>query len=128
MIRGSTRAAIVVAVLAAPAVALGHAALIGSKPSRGARLTAPPPRVELEFTERLEPAYSTASVVNAAGERVDAFDAAVAGDGRRLAVTLPPLGPGTYTVRYRVLSVDGHVTEGAVAFTLVGTRRGVSAR
>jgi hypothetical protein len=30
---------------------------------------------------------------------------------RSLSVGIPPLAPGTYTVRYRVLSVDGHVVE-----------------
>jgi methionine-rich copper-binding protein CopC len=31
-------------------------------------------------------------------------------------VTLPPLAPGTYTVIWRVLSVDSHITEGRFTF------------
>jgi methionine-rich copper-binding protein CopC len=36
---------------------------------------------------------------------------------------LPPISPGTYTVRYRVLSVDGHVVEAAFSFTVKGGAR-----
>jgi methionine-rich copper-binding protein CopC len=37
------------------------------------------------------------------------------------ALVSSPLAPGRYTVRYRVLSVDGHLVEAAFPFT-VGTR------
>jgi hypothetical protein len=33
-----------------------------------------------------------------------------------LQVPLKPLGPGTYRVKWRVLSVDTHVTEGDFTF------------
>ena len=33
-------------------------------------------------------------------------------------VSAPPLAPGRYTVHWRVLSVDTHVTEGTFAFTV----------
>jgi hypothetical protein len=39
-------------------------------------------------------------------------------DAKRLSVTLPPLPPGAYTVRYRVLSVDGHVVDSSFSFTI----------
>ena len=73
----------------------------------------------LWFNERLEPAYSSASVWSAAGTQVDRKDARVeADDPKRLSVTLAPLSPGAYTVRYRVLSVDGHIVEASFAFTV----------
>ena len=40
------------------------------------------------------------------------------------AVALPPLPSGAYAVRYRVLSVDGHVLEGAYSFTVAGGANG----
>ena len=45
-----------------------------------------------------------------------ATEAASAAD--RLVVPLQPLTPGVYIVRYRVLAADGHVTEGALRFTV----------
>jgi methionine-rich copper-binding protein CopC len=98
---------------------LAHASLVKASPARRGTLSQPPSRVELTFSERLEPAYASVSVWDAAGRQVDLSDAAVAReDTRRLAVSLPPLGAGTYTVRFRVLSVDGHVVESSFPFTV----------
>ena len=113
-------AAVAVAlVLAWAAAASAHAVLVRSSPPSRATLQRPPDRVSLWFSERLEPAYSAASVWDAAGGQVDRRDPAVdPADPRRLSVSLAALGPGAYTVRYRVLSVDGHVVEGRFAFTV----------
>lgn len=106
-----------------PGVALSHAVLVKSVPAQRAVLAEPPPRVELWFNERLEPAYSKASVTNEAGVQVDLRDVAVsADDPRQLSLSLPTLTPGRYTVRFRVLSVDGHVVESTVTFTVKDRR------
>lgn len=102
-----------------PALAEPHAFLVKSSPARRAVLSHPPARVDLWFNERLEPAYSSVSVTNAAGARVDLRDVTVGPDDpRRLSVSLPPLGPGRYVVGFRVLSVDGHVVEASFPFTV----------
>ena len=106
-----------------PAAALAHAVLVRSVPAQRTALVEPPPRIELWFNERLEPAYSKASVTNEAGAQVDRRDVKVsAEDPRRLSLSLPPLGPGRYTVSFRVLSVDGHVVESRVTFTVKDRR------
>lgn len=106
-----------------PASALSHAVLVKAVPAQRAALTEPPSRVELWFNERLEPAYSRASVTNEAGAQIDLRDATVAKDDpKRLSLSLPPLGPGRYTVRFRVLSVDGHVVESNLTFTVKSPR------
>jgi methionine-rich copper-binding protein CopC len=106
-----------------PALALAHAVLVKSVPAQRAALAEPPPRIELWFNERLEPAYSKASVTNEAGTQVDLRDVAVsAQDPRRLSLSLPALAPGRYTVSFRVLSVDGHVVESKLSFTVKDRR------
>ena len=76
------------------------------------------------FSERLEPAYAAASVWNEAGEQVDGGDASVdQNDPTLLSVSTPSLGPGRYTVRFRVLSVDGHIVESSYTFTLRSAAR-----
>jgi methionine-rich copper-binding protein CopC len=111
------------ALLLRPAAALGHAVLVKSVPAQRAALVEPPPRVELWFNERLEPAYSRASVTDEAGAQVDLRDVVVSReDAKRLSVSLPPLGPGRYTVKFRVLSVDGHVVESSLMFTVRSPR------
>jgi len=100
-----------------------HAVLVRSAPAHRAVLAQPPERVQLWFNERLEPAYSRASVWDGGGRQVDAADGVVdASEPTRLTVELPPLAPGTYTVRFRVLSVDGHVVESQFPFTVRAAR------
>jgi methionine-rich copper-binding protein CopC len=43
-------------------------------------------------------------------------------DPRRLSVTLRTHEPGFYTVKYRVLSIDGHVVDSRITFTVKGQR------
>ena len=106
-----------------PGAVLSHAVLVKAVPAQRAALAEAPPRVELWFNERLEPAYSRASVSDEAGAQVDLRDVAVAAeDPRRISVSLPPLAPGRYTVRFRVLSVDGHVVESRFTFTVKDRR------
>ena len=90
-----------------------------SSPARRATLTTAPDRVQLWFNEAIEPKFSSVSVWDAAGQRVDLGDARVEPeDPKRLTVGLKPLGRGAYRVRFRVLSVDGHVVESEFPFTL----------
>jgi hypothetical protein len=102
-----------------PAPAWSHAYLVRSTPAARAVVGRAPERVQLWFNERLEPADSRVSVWSGAGERVDAGDVQVApNEPTRLSVSLPPLPAGAYVVRYRVLSVDGHVVEAQFGFTV----------
>jgi len=104
---------------AAPAV-LAHAFLDHATPAVGSSVHGAPAQVKLWFTQRLEPAFSTAQVLEASGKRVDKSDAHVdAGDPTLLVVSVPPLAAGKYRVTWRVLSVDTHVTEGDFDFDVV---------
>ncbi len=105
--------------IAAPTRAEAHAVLVKSAPPARAVLRHPPGRVDLWFNERLEPAFSSGSVWSESGARVDRQDAVGGSDDpKRLSITLGVIVPGTYTVRFRVLSVDGHVVEGSFPFTV----------
>ena len=110
---------VLILVTALPLNASAHAALVKSSPARGTTLLQHPQRVELVFSERLEPAYSTVEVVDAANQPVDLRDGSLSpADSRWLTVSLPPLTAGKYTVRFRVLSVDGHVVQSEFPFTI----------
>ena len=98
-------------------VALGHSGLQRAEPPVESTLRRPPTEVKLYFSERLEPAYSTVRVEDDQGARVNRDDSRVDRSNPRLMqVTLPPLARGTYTVIWRVLSVDWHITEGRFTF------------
>ena len=54
-----------------------------------------------------------------AGKAVDQGDLKVAADDpKQLSVGLNPITAGTYQVKFRVLSVDGHVVENHFPFTV----------
>jgi len=100
-------------------VALGHSGLKRTEPPVESTLNRAPSEVKLYFTERLEPAYSTVRVEGDDGVRVDRQDSHVDHDNALLLrATLQPLTHGTYTVIWRVLSVDSHVTEGRFTFRI----------
>jgi methionine-rich copper-binding protein CopC len=100
-------------------VALAHAMLEHAEPRVGSTVHEAPRSVRLAFSERLEPAFSRIGVEDTSGRKVDAGDGHVdAADASVLAVSLPALAPGIYRVRWRVVSVDTHVTEGDFTFTI----------
>jgi copper resistance protein C len=94
--------------------ASAHAFLDHAEPRVGNKVASPPHEVTLWFTQKLEPAFSTITVTDAAGQRVDAGKARVSGD--TMAVSLRQIGAGTYRVNWRVLSVDAHTTNGNFSF------------
>ena len=95
----------------------GHAFLERAEPRVGSTVRTAPNQVRVWFTENLEPAFSTLEVWNQDGKRVDAGTAEVSpASPTMLQVSLKTLGPGTYRVKWRVLSVDTHVTEGNFTF------------
>jgi methionine-rich copper-binding protein CopC len=99
--------------------AYAHAFLDTADPAVGATLNAAPTVVTLTFSEGLEPHFSSITVVDAGGQRVDLNDFhAVADDPKRIAVGLKPLVPGSYKVVWRATSVDSHKTNGSYSFKL----------
>src|SRR5262249_16437610 len=90
-----------------------------SVPGVGSTLRAAPAQVQITFTEDLEAAFSTLRVEDAQGTQVDRKDTGVGPNPKLMHTSLPPqLPPGAYQVIWRVLSVDGHVTEGKYKFTI----------
>jgi hypothetical protein len=94
--------------------ATAHAFLDHAEPRVGNKVAAPPREVTLWFTQKLEPAFSTITVTNAAGQRVDTGKPRVS--GTQMSVSLRAGGTGTYHVNWHVLSVDTHTTEGNFTF------------
>ena len=98
-------------------VASAHAFLDHADPAVGSTQETSPKEVKLWFTQQLEPAFSTLHVVDGAGKAVDRGDGRVdSHDAMLLRISLKDVSAGTYRVIWRVLSVDGHSTEGDFTF------------
>jgi len=93
-----------------------HALLDHADPRVGNTVTKPR-IVSLWFTQNLESSFSTIEVLDANGARVNAGNAVVDSNDRKLLrVPVKALPAGTYTVKWHVLSVDTHTTEGNFIF------------
>jgi methionine-rich copper-binding protein CopC len=112
-------AAFVAAPLLIPLLASAHAFLQHASPPVGSEIPVSPPAVIITYTQGVEPDFSTIEVDNAQGARVDRGDLhLVGGDQTKLAVSLPKLPPGRYTVMWHATSVDTHKTEGRFNFSV----------
>jgi methionine-rich copper-binding protein CopC len=104
------------ALLHGSAPAYAHAHLERASPPAGAILRAPPSEVSLWFSQKLEPAFSSAQVHDSYGVRVDQGARIDEANPTLIHVPLKLLVPGAYSVHWRVLSVDSHTTEGDFTF------------
>ncbi len=112
---GSTLVGIIPLLLAvATGEASAHAFLDRAEPRVGNKVATAPREVMLWFTQKLEPAFSTITVTNSTGQRVDTGKTRVTGS--QMSVSLRPGGAGTYRVTWRVLSADTHTTDGNFSF------------
>jgi copper resistance protein C len=111
-------AAIALAVLLiAPAAVRAHAFLDHADPAVGSTVPTPPTVMHLWFTQEVEPAFSSVTVTDKSGASVNDGTAAIdPSNPSELDVKLKGLGAGTYTVKWHVLSVDTHTTEGDFTF------------
>jgi len=107
-----------------PSRVAAHAIVLESVPARDAVLDRAPARVVLRFNSKIEKRLSRVTLTAGRGTAVPL---AVANEGPdsderpdRLIVPLDPLPAGAYVVRYKVLSADGHITEGSLRFTVTG--------
>jgi methionine-rich copper-binding protein CopC len=99
--------------------AWAHAFLSQVVPAVGGIVQAAPREVRLTFTEGIEAAFSRIELATAAGQPVGTGPATVdPRDNTQLVLALPPLPPGRYRVRWRVVSVDTHPTEGDYTFEI----------
>lgn len=99
--------------------AAAHARLTKSVPAAGAELSTAPASLVLSFSEAPERSFCTVTVADDTGAVREIRDFL---GGEAPEVLIAPLKwtlrPGLQRVRYRVLSVDGHVVEGGFDFRL----------
>jgi methionine-rich copper-binding protein CopC len=94
--------------------AQAHAFLDHASPLVGSTVPAAPHELTLWFTQNLEAAFSTVEVFDSNGGRVDQGKRSISGN--TMHVGLKALVAGTYRVRWHVLSVDTHTTQGSFTF------------
>ena len=107
--------------------AQAHADLLSSDPAGGSTLATAPTELRLTYSEAPDPTLSAVALLNSGASPVATGTPQVDGRTTLVVPITDPLADGTYTVTWRVVSVDdGHVTAGAFAFG-VGTPPGAPA-
>tara|TARA_B100000686_G_C16694877_1_gene919887 strand:+ start:195 stop:599 length:405 start_codon:yes stop_codon:yes gene_type:complete len=96
-----------------------HAQLIKAEPARRAALDSAPEQIRLWFNEEIEGAYTTLTVSGPNKKLItNAKPRVVKDDPKSIILSIPETKPGKYTVKFRVLSVDGHVVDSAFNYTV----------
>jgi hypothetical protein len=115
-------AVIVTGILVSSGVVLAHAKLVRAVPAPGSVVKTALRVVRAVFNDELDPKGSTMTVVDGRGRRVDDGKGGVDLndlDRKTMVATLRPIGPGTYTVRWKVTSADDqYVASGSFRFTV----------
>jgi|SRR5882672_1736698 len=114
-----SRPSLFLVLLLASSTLWAHAYLVKSAPAPRAVLHRSPAKIQLWFNERLEPKFSSLSLSDADGKPVPTGKSAVsAEDSRQLSASINSLPPGRYLIKYRVLSVDGHIVQDQFPFSV----------
>lgn len=100
-----------------------HSALVAATPPDGAQVEGGPGTVRAVFNESLQAGASRLEVVDQQGKRVAEGSAS---QGPQIEVSVGDLPPGQYTVRWTVVSADGHAIRGSWGFTVVAPRAGTN--
>lgn len=120
-LRGSLFLAVALAVGMPAASALAHSMLVKAEPARRAVLTKAPNQVRLWFNEKIEGDYASLIVLDDKKQPItDVKPTLASDDPKSIILPLPELLPGKYSIKFRVLSVDGHVVESSFDFTVKG--------
>ena len=108
-----------VAALVAPAVASAHANLVRLRPANGGVLATPPTAVRVLFDDAIRPGPGMEAVRNGGGSVLAGHAYVPRGNHRELVVPLRHgLAAGDYSVRWSVVSDDGHNERGVTAFAV----------
>lgn len=103
-----------------PEQASAHAYVVSSSPASGEVLEKSPDSIFVQFDEEIEPAFYSLQVLSPSGERLDKKDASIdpSRPDRLVAGLAPGLTDGIYTIKWKVVSSDGHPVSGTFAFQI----------
>lgn len=99
--------------------AAAHSRLVKSDPSARAVLNMAPKELNLWFNEGVEPAFAKVWIIPALGAQIPLTSHGDNSNPRLLIVALPDnLSAGPVNIGYHMLSVDGHVVDAELTFTI----------
>ena len=110
--------ALLAIVVSSPIAALAHSFPEKETPSAGQRVASSPPEIVIGFDAPIEKLFAKLEVAGADGANQAVGTPQVSDDGRQLSVKVGALKPGDYTVKWAVVCIDTHHTEGSYTFSV----------
>ncbi len=99
-------------------VASAHSFPETESPSAGQKVAAAPSEVAINFDAPIEKLFAKLEVIGADGQNLTIEAPQVSDDGTRLSVKVGTLKPGEYLVKWAVVCIDTHHTNGSYTFTV----------
>ena len=111
-------AALLAIVVSNPIVALAHSFPEKETPSAGQKVASSPSEIMIGFDAPIEKLFAKLEVAGTDGTNEAVGAPQVSDDGRQLSVKVGALKPGDYTVKWAVVCIDTHHTEGSYTFSV----------
>ena len=99
-------------------VASAHSFPESQTPSAGQRVSSSPAEVIINFDAPIEKLFEKLEVTGADGKNEAAGAPQISDDGRRMSVKVASLKPGDYMVKWAVVGIDTHHTQGSYTFSV----------
>jgi methionine-rich copper-binding protein CopC len=90
--------------------------------ARGQALETPPSQVTIKYDAPIEKLFASLQILGPASKDEAVGESEISSDQSTLSVKVSALKPGDYTVRWRVVGIDSHQTQGSYNFTVAGTK------
>jgi methionine-rich copper-binding protein CopC len=101
--------------------ALAHSFPEEQHPAAGQTLASSPTEIRIKFDAPIEKLFAKLQVLDSGGKDHALGAPEVSSDGIELSSKIEVLKPGEYTVKWAVVCVDTHHTEGSYSFTVSGS-------
>ncbi len=87
-------------------------------PAAGQKLASPPSEIVIDFDAPIEKLFAKLEVTGADGQNLAVEPPQVSDDGIRLSVKVGAMKPGDYLVKWAVVCIDTHHTNGSYTFSV----------
>ena len=117
-VRIATAAVVLAAAISLPAYAW-HNHLVKSLPAESEEMAASPAMIQLWFAEKVEPKFSSITLMTADSTRLEIAKPKGTDDPKSITADVPAkLAAGSYLIRWRTAGDDGHAVRGTYPFSV----------
>jgi methionine-rich copper-binding protein CopC len=89
-------------------------------PAAGQTVATAPSAVSIKYDAPIEHLFAKLEVIDESGNNVAVGQPDLGSDGRTLSIKVSSLKPGEYTVKWSVVCIDTHRTQGSYSFSVAG--------